>query len=143
MKIQPNFDFWQNEPKFPERGCVVAQPTVCVHEISNSSARRSSRSEKKPRAQSRDMSRQPALIRQLLITPPDRRRLVDDLAHGRGALFRGLQILEDQREGGSAALLLDGEAGAGNEAVAEIEIVHLSDAPDHLIAPSSRARAFA
>src|SRR5262245_52241923 len=59
-----------------------------------------------------------------LVPSPDRRRLVDDLAHVRGALFRSLQILEDQREGGSAALLLDGEAGTGNEASSEVDVLY-------------------
>jgi len=78
-------------------------------------------SEKKPRAQLRDRNRQPALVRQLLITSFDRGRLVDDLAHSRGALFRSLQILEDQREGGGMALLLDAGSRTGNEAISEID----------------------
>src|SRR5262249_16363929 len=73
-----------------------------------------------------------------LIAASDRRRLVDDFAHRRGALFGGFQVLEDYRQRGRSAVLLNRESGTGNKARSHVDVLDLPDSPNHLIAPSSR-----
>ena len=73
-----------------------------------------------------------------LIAAPDRRRLVDDFAHRRGALLGSFQVLEDYRQRGRSAVLLNRESGTGNKARSHVDVLDLPDSPNHSIAPSSR-----
>src|SRR5262249_58006217 len=72
-----------------------------------------------------------------LIAAPDRRRLVDDFAHRRGALFGGFQVLEDYRQRGGSAVLLNRESGTGNKARSHVDVLDLPDSPNPLITPSN------
>src|SRR5262245_22892641 len=76
--------------------------------------------------------------REPLIAAPDRRRLVDDFAHRGRALFGSFQVLEDYRQRGGPAVLLNRESGTGNKARSHVDVLDLPDSPNHLIAPSSR-----
>ena len=73
-----------------------------------------------------------------LIAASDRRGLVDDFAHRRGALFGSFQVFKDYRQRGRPAVLLDREPGAGNEARPDVDVLYLPHSPNHSIAPSSR-----
>src|SRR2546429_2780758 len=73
-----------------------------------------------------------------LIAAPDRRRLVDDFAHRRGALLGSFQVLEDYRQRGRSAVLLNRESGTGNKARSHVDVLDLPDSPNHLITPSTR-----
>src|SRR5258708_8017794 len=87
-------------------------------------------------------------LKQPLIAASDRRRLVDDFAHRRGALFGSFQVFKDDRQRGRPAVLLDRESGTGNEARPDVDVRYLPHSPNHSIAPSTRpiptsARCFA
>src|SRR6516225_2982755 len=73
-----------------------------------------------------------------LIAASDRRGLVDDFAHRRGALFGSFQVFKDYRQRGRPAVLLDREPGAGNEARPDVDVLYLPHPPNHSIAPTSR-----
>ena len=74
-----------------------------------------------------------------LIAASDRRGLVDDFAHRRGALFGSFQVFKDYRQRGRPAVLLNREPGAGNEARPDVDVLYLPHSPNHSIAPSSRS----
>src|SRR5258708_35049538 len=77
-------------------------------------------------------------LKQPLIAASDRRRLVDDFPHRRGALFGRFHVFKDDRQRGRPAVLLDRESGTGNEARPYVDVRYLPHSPDHSIAPSSR-----